>query len=173
MTQVRISDIPAEGLQVQCTEDPVELEVTGPGAGFGEPIAVDVRLVKAGQAVMVTGRLAVPVVFECARCLKEFPETLDIPVQSQFLPPPQSLPPGEHRMPTEEAEDYYYREDLIVLDDLVRQELFLALPSNPQCRPDCRGLCAQCGQDLNAGSCACPLDRDLRLATLQRFFHKT
>lgn len=173
MTQVRISDIPAEGLQVQCPEDPIELEVTAQGTRFLEPVAVDVWLAKAGQAITATGQIAARVAFECVRCLREFPATLDIPVQAQFLPPPPALTPGEHRMPTEEAEDYYYRDGLIVLDDLVRQELLLALPFSPQCRTDCRGLCVQCGQDLNVGLCACPPPRDPRLVGLQNYMKKT
>jgi uncharacterized protein len=173
MTQVRISDIPAEGLQVQCTEDPAELEVTAPGTRFLEAVAVDVWLAKAGNAITATGQIAAPVAFECARCLREFPSMLDIPIQAQFLPPPPPLTPGEHRMPTEEAENYYYRDEALVLDDLVRQEILLAVPINPQCRTDCRGLCVQCGQDLNVGTCACPPPRDPRLVALQNFLKKT
>lgn len=172
MTQVCISDIPAEGLQVQCDENPVELDVTAPGVRFVEPVVVDVWLAKAGQAVTVTGRIAAPVAFECVRCLREFPTMLEIPVHAQFLPPPPVLTPGEHRMPVEEAEEYYYHDDTVVLDDLVRQELLLAMPFNPQCRSDCRGLCVQCGQDLNVGSCGCPPLPDPRLAVLQKYLKK-
>lgn len=173
MTQVRISDIPAEGLQVQCAEDPVTLDVTAVGTRFIEPIVVDVWLAKAGHAITVTGQLTSPVAFECVRCLREFPSVLEVPVEAQFLPPPPALTPGEHRMPVEEAEEYYYRDDIVVLDDLVRQEMLLAMPFNPQCRSDCQGLCVQCGQDLNAGPCACaPPPRDPRLAVLQKYLKK-
>jgi len=79
------------------------------------------------------------------------------------------LPPGEYRMPPEEAEDYHYQDDVVVLDDLVRQEVILAVPFSPQCRVDCRGLCPQCGQDLNVGTCACAPPPDTRWAVLREY----
>lgn len=171
MDRVQVSEIPEEGLSLSVKEDPAALDLAVPGVRFLEPMAVDLFLVKAEQAVLATGRIAVPVAFECVRCLREFPAALDIPVSTQFVPPP-SVPLGEHPMPSDEAEDYYYRDDGIVLDDLIRQEVLLAVPFNPQCRDDCRGLCAQCGQDLNKGACACAPPPDPRWAVLRQQLKK-
>lgn len=167
MDRVQVSEIPEEGLSLSVKEDPAALDLVVPGVRFLEPVAVDIFLVEAEQAVLATGRITVPVAFECVRCLREFPAALDIPISTQFVPPP-SLPLGEHPMPSDKAEDYYYRDDGIVLDDLVRQEVLLAVPFNPQCRDDCRGLCAQCGQDLNKGACACAPPPDPRWAVLRQ-----
>src|SRR5207244_826969 len=97
-------------------------------------------------AVSVTGRLALSVMFECVDCLREFLASFEIPVEAQYLPGSPSLVAGEHVMPVEEAENYYYRDDVIDLDELVREEVLLAMPYNPLCKPDCRGLCPQCHQ---------------------------
>ncbi len=172
MKQVCVSDIPAEGLQLAFTEDPAELDVTVRGTRFLQPISVEVLLAKAESAITATGRIAVPVAHECVRCLREFPAPLDIPVDAQFLPTPPTFAAGEHRMPREEAEHYYYRNDVVVLDDLVRQEVLLAVPFSPQCRAECRGLCGQCGQDLNAGACTCAPPPDPRLAVLREYLKK-
>jgi len=171
MAEVKVSEIPEEGLSLSVEEDPAALDLTVTGVRFLEPIAVEVFLVKAEQAVMATGRIVAPVAFECVRCLREFPVSLDIPISTQFVPPPP-VPSGEHPMPSEEAEDYYYRDDVIVLDDLARQEVLLAVPFSPQCRADCRGLCAQCGQDLNRGKCACAPPPDPRWKALREHLKK-
>ena len=168
MDRVQVSEIPEEGLSLSVKEDPAALDLTITGVRFLEPISVDVFLVKAEKAVMTTGRITVPVAFECVRCLREFPSSLDIPLSTQFVPAPPQLPSGEHPMPSEQAEDYYYRDDVIVLNDLVRQEVLLAVPFSPQCRADCRGLCSQCGQDLNRGECACAPPPDPRWAVLRQ-----
>jgi len=167
MAQVQVSEIPDEGLSLSFQAAPAELELTAPGVRFLEPVSVDMALVKTAKAVRTTGRIRVPVIFECVRCLREVPSSLDIPVSTQFLetPPPWSL--GEHPMPSEQAEDYYYRDDVLVLDDLVRQEVLLAVPFSPQCKVECRGLCSQCGQDLNMGTCACAPPPDPRWAVLR------
>jgi len=169
MTQIPISEIPEEGLPLSYSEDPAELELAVTGVRFLQPIAVDLVLVKAARVISATGRIKASVTCECVRCLSPFLVPLDIPIAAQFrlaLPP---LPPGEYRMPPAEAEDYYYQDDVVVLDDLVRQEVILAVPFSPQCRADCRGLCPQCGQDRNVGACACAPPPDPRWAVLREY----
>lgn len=172
MTQVDVTHIPEEGLRVSIAEDADELDLSAPGTRFRERVSGELHLAKAGEAIRTTGRLAVPVTFECTRCLRPFHATLDIPVSAQFLPVAPPAAPGEHQMPAEEAEDYYYGDHVVVLDDLVRQEVLLAIPFSPQCRTDCRGLCGQCGQDLNVETCECTPPPDPRLAVLREFLRK-
>ncbi len=169
MTQIPIAEIPDEGLPLSYSEDPAELDLAVSGVRFLQPIAVDLILVKAAQAISATGRIKTSVTCECVRCLSRLLVPLDIPVATQFLPALPPLPPGEYQMPSEAAEDYYYQDDVVVLDDLVRQEVILAVPFRPQCRADCRGLCPQCGQDLNVGTCACALPPDPRWAALREY----
>ncbi len=169
MTQIPIAEIPDEGLPLSYSEDPAELDLAVSGVRFLQPIAVDLILVKAAQAISATGRIKTSVTCECVRCLSRLLVPLDIPVATQFLPVLPPLPPGEYQMPSEVAEDYYYQGDVVVLDDLVRQEVILAVPFRPQCRADCRGLCPQCGQDLNVGTCACAPPPDPRWAVLREY----
>jgi len=169
MTQIPIAEFPEEGLSLSYSEDPAELDLAVSGVRFPQPIAVDLVLVKAAQVISATGRIEASVMCECVRCLSPFLVRLDIPVATQFVPARSLLPPGEYRMPPEEAEDYYYQDDVVVLDDLVRQEVILAVPFSPQCRADCRGLCPQCGQDLNVGTCACAPPPDPRWAALREY----
>jgi len=42
----------------------------------------------------------------------------------------------------------------------MREQCYLSLPMKPLCRPDCRGLCPQCGTNLNRGACACRREWD-------------
>jgi uncharacterized protein len=168
MTEVAVAEIPEEGLTLSFHEEPAALDLSVAGARFIHPVEADVTLQKTGDAVLVTGRLALPIMFECVSCLREFVAPFEIPVEAQYVPGDPSLQSGEHVMPVEEAENYYYRDDVIALDDLVRQEVLLALPYKPLCTPDCRGLCAQCGQDLNISTCACAPPPDPRLAALRQ-----
>jgi uncharacterized protein len=167
-----VSKIPAQGIQLSFSEAPSELELAAAGAQFHEPIAVDVMLRKIGDSVSVTGEISARVMFECVRCLREFLSSLRISVDAQFFPGPVAVAAGEHVMPADEAENYYYGQDVLILDDLVRQELLLAIPFNPQCKPDCRGLCSQCGQDLNLGACQCRLPASSQLSALRHSYKK-
>jgi uncharacterized protein len=52
---------------------------------------------------------------------------------------------------------------------LLWEEFSLALPVKPLCRPDCKGLCPECGKNLNEGACGCSPDTgDPRLAALRQ-----
>jgi uncharacterized protein len=64
----------------------------------------------------------------------------------------------------------YYREDEIDLDPIVLEQIVLQIPIKPLCREACKGLCPQCGADLNVESCECRVDSgDLRFAVLKNF----
>ncbi|MFW5872616.1 MAG: YceD family protein, partial [bacterium] len=54
---------------------------------------------------------------------------------------------------------------------ILKSNIFLDLPIKPLCSEDCKGLCPQCGQNLNKGDCNCERDIiDPRLAKLEKFF---
>ena len=75
---------------------------------------------------------------------------------------------GEREVEEEDLETSYYRDDQIDLNELLREQFYLALPMKPLCREDCTGLCPQCGTNLNTGTCACaPQWEDPRLAPLR------
>jgi uncharacterized protein len=172
MTEVIVSDIPPEGRELIFAEDAQALDLSADGARFIQPITAELLLQKTGDAVRVTGHLALSVMFECVGCLREYMASFDIPVDAQCLPGTPSTLAGEHPMPPQEAENYYYRDNTILLDELVREEVLLAIPYKPLCKSDCRGLCAQCGQDLNIETCGCAPPPDPRLAALREYFNK-
>jgi uncharacterized protein len=71
-------------------------------------------------------------------------------------------------MQEEDVDTSYYRDDQIDLNELLREQFYLALPMKPLCAEGCKGLCPQCGTNLNAGSCTCTVVwEDPRLAALK------
>ena len=61
----------------------------------------------------------------------------------------------------------YYKDDKIFIDDIIKEQMLLVLPIKQLCKDDCKGLCAECGQDKNTGSCECKHEHvDPRLAKL-------
>ena len=61
----------------------------------------------------------------------------------------------EREVEDEDLETSYYRDDQIDLNELLREQFYLALPMKPLCREDCTGLCPQCGTNLNTGRVHC------------------
>jgi uncharacterized protein len=110
---------------------------------------LDLRLEAVSEGVLVTGTVSAPVQGECGRCLDPVDDTLVVDVCELFAYP-DSLTTDT----TEEDEVHRVLDDLIDLEPVVRDDVVLALPRTALCRPDCAGLCSECGQrldDLPAG----------------------
>jgi uncharacterized protein len=86
---------------------------------------------------------------ECGRCLREFALGWDVPVDVMVLRDVDSE--------EEEGETLLIlqRNGVVDLREALRECCVLAYPQSPVCRDDCRGLCPQCGCDLNETTCAC------------------
>jgi uncharacterized protein len=156
--QIHRSEIPQKGLDLDYEADPATLDLKGSGAEFLGTVQVRARLDSTDHSVYVLGEVQALAKLQCVRCL----EGLSYPVHSSFemtVVPEESKTgglPGEwHELDEKELEEYLYSGDIIDLTDVVREHLFLSLPTYPLCRPDCRGLCPQCGADLNRMSCRC------------------
>jgi uncharacterized protein len=108
------------------------------------------------QDIRVVGDLATSVESDCARCLE--PVTREVKRNYELLYRPQGTDAGraEISVTDAEAEIGYYLGEGIELNDILREQILLAVPMKVVCREDCKGLCPQCGQNLNQGECKCP-----------------
>ena len=91
----------------------------------------------------------------CARCIEPVPEQLAGSFDLIFRPEDVDADQGERSISEEETEIGYYAESGLVLEDVVREQVLLSLPSRTLCGPECQGLCQHCGQNLNLGACHC------------------
>lgn len=91
----------------------------------------------------------------CSRCLEPYPVPVDAAFDLRYLPHAANTGEGEREVEEDDLSTAFYRDEVIDLGELVREQFYLALPMKPLCREDCRGLCPQCGTNLNRNSCAC------------------
>ena len=104
----------------------------------------------------------------CSRCLEPFRLPVDAAFDIRYLPASEASTDPEREVEEEDLETSYYSDDQIDLNQLLREQFYLALPMKPLCREDCKGLCSQCGTNLNTGTCTCaPAWDDPRLAGLK------
>lgn len=129
------------------------------------PLQGEITATRTTEGIYIQGRLASSMSLECVRCLEEAIVPIEIALDELFYYPPQIAPPGEHRV----GED-----GMIDLAPLVRELSLLSLPIKALCRPDCQGLCQECGANLNEGDCGCAdAAIDPRLSTLQALLNTT
>jgi uncharacterized protein len=91
----------------------------------------------------------------CARCVEPVPVPLAGSFDLIFRPHDADAEMGERAITVDETEIGYYEESGLLLEDVVREQVLLSLPSRTLCKEDCKGLCPSCGQNLNNASCNC------------------
>ena len=111
------------------------------GVPQGSPVQLDLRLESVVEGVLVTGIATVALRGECVRCLGGMAAEQQVDVQELYVYPGSDA--------TEE-EASRLEGDLLDLEPLLRDDVVLDLPFQPLCREECRGLCAECGANLNS-----------------------
>ena len=134
------------------------------------PVHLVMDVHKDGEAYRASGRVSTTLELECGRCLEPFTVPVDSAFELRYVPEPVAHVDGEAER--EVAEDdlatSYYKEDAIDLGELMHEQFVLALPMKPLCSEACKGLCAQCGTNLNLATCDCRATwTDSRLAALE------
>ena len=102
----------------------------------------------------------------CVRCLKESDCPLDLDFEEEYIPVIDATT-GE-RLHCNDSEDQFSigTDFLLDLREGLRQYVVISEPAKPLCRPDCAGLCANCGADLNCAPCDCTMEMDERWGAL-------
>ena len=166
--KIAIDDIKATPKELRYTEDVADLnaQLARGVRDYRLPRGFDVEAEyhRSGLDVFFRGDLHGEVVGTCARCLEEYSFGLDHPFV--FLLSPRAAAgtdPADSK--TDDLAQSYYEGDEIDVTPLVYEQAMLALPTRPLCAESCRGLCPQCGANLNVAPCSCPAPTpDSRLA---------
>jgi uncharacterized protein len=127
---------------------------------------------KDGQKVRLQGKLTATLEVACSRCLEPLNVPIDLALDLLFLPATPAAGTAHGRAVAHGKDDEddgdpvadddlgvsYYKDDVLDLGDIVREQFYLVLPMKPLCRNDCRGLCPVCGINRNRETCTCRAD---------------
>lgn len=144
-------------LPVEFSMDLSELEFLGVKP-LKTPVAINGKIVS--RAGIVESQLNCKVEYAgfCDRCLKETVVSYNVPIVRTIVT----------NLENEENDDITVVTDMqLDLEDFCYPDIVMSLPTKVLCRDDCRGLCPDCGKDLNVDSCNCTnTEIDPRLAAL-------
>ncbi len=119
------------------------------------PVEFSADARKDEHKVRLTGRVKATLECVCSRCLEPFTVPVDAGFDLLFLPVSANTGDAEQEVGDEDLGVSYYRDDVIDLGALIREQFYLALPMKPLCREDCQGLCPVCGANHNRETCSC------------------
>ena len=120
-----------------------------------EPVSVEGRLRRKSEEVELRGKLRAKIAVPCGRCLKSVELPIDVEFAERFTPAVSWKDQEQHELSENDLNLAVFDGEAIELDDLVREEIVLALPGHVLCDEACKGLCPICGAGLNAGDCDC------------------
>ena len=150
--KIPLEEIPPEGLHLEFEEGG---ELLKDCLRLSRPLSARVFLKKRGIDVKAKGRVETTVVLQCDRCLEEFLLEVREDFEVEFRPQASMSLREETRLSPEDLEVIFYEGELIPVDELVREQVILAIPYKKLCRNECLGLCPFCGKNLNRGPCGC------------------
>lgn len=134
------------------------------------PVALAFDVHKDENRFRLDGTVRTELELACSRCLEPFHVPVDVQFDLRYLPQSEEPVGGDRYRADEDIDASYYLDDAISLSDLLQEQFYLAIPMKPLCRKGCRGLCSQCGTNLNDGACTCAAAwEDPRLAPLRGF----
>jgi uncharacterized protein len=132
-------------------------------------VGINLVVERRGFDVRVRGTLKAQAELTCSRCLD--PANVSIASDFDQLYESNAIHPlsGEIALQEKDTDIGFFSGDTIEINDIIREQILLALPMKPICREGCRGLCPHCGRNMNAEACDCEmLFSDPRLAELSK-----
>jgi len=138
-----------------------DLQVVGALSGHA-------RMRRTNQGLLIDGWVDLTLELSCMRCLKSFEQPMHATFAEQFYPTVDVL--TGLPTPAFDEDEIFPIDDhhQVDLSEAVRQTVLIALPMAPICQQDCKGLCSQCGHDLNSGPCDCQPETDVRWGALEQ-----
>lgn len=175
----RIDAIKDDGLILESAipwdDLPMLVEIASSGdCEFLAPVTLRARAQLVGELVEINGTLATRAQFQCGGCLQDYQEDLVSRFDLTFareLPVVEDDESGEEvELTSDDLGITLFHGDEIDLAESIQEQVAMSLPVRRRCQSDCKGLCSNCGADLNAGDCGCPRTNvSLKFAVLKDF----
>jgi uncharacterized protein len=160
--RINVADIPEEGtildIKASSQDFPELKQLAADGeCRFKGDIVAQLKIRKVAGIAQVEGRIETKTILTCSRCLAEYGAPVVHHFAVDFTPelPEPDAARGEIALSAEDIGLIYYKGETIDFHDAIQEQVILSLPLRPLCREDCRGLCHNCGENLNESKCRC------------------
>jgi uncharacterized protein len=133
--KIEVAKVKENPIVLQETVEASSWDMDSSDVQFTGTIALECAFTRITKEILVDTVIKVNRVITCSRCLESVEQT----DQQRFQLTYNSAALGEN----------------LEVDKDVREQVLLNFPMKVLCRPDCKGLCARCGNNLNTGKCTC------------------
>ena len=164
-----VKDLAVRKLRIRKTYRPGSIDYHSAEIKQVQPLEVTATAELVNGQIHVFGELETRIELACARCLEPVIEELSRAFDLFYSPVPRGGRPEEERLKEDDSEIGFFEGEGLFLADVLKEQVLLALPLKVICQSDCRGLCPNCGANLNHEECRCETHAtDPRMAPLAR-----
>ena len=160
----KIIDCPGQSVSFSTSVDLSDLQC-GTCEPVRDPVMASGIVRNTAGVLMMKGSIQTRLYGVCDRCASEFERDIEFPIDVVLVT----------ELANEDNEDewvFHLEGDSANLEEIVRTVFVLNMDSKLLCEPDCKGLCCQCGKNLNEGPCNCQKELDPRFAALRQLLEK-
>jgi uncharacterized protein len=171
---IEIEDLNPDPLHVHHVFPVGEIQFAHMDAVLKGPVTTDFVLNHKGSDLYIKGSLSTLMKLRCSRCAKEIVKDLSAAFDLSYLPQPEwPAQDIEVEIKYEDMDVAFYDGMTFDVNLMILEQIELSMPMKIICKEDCKGLCFQCGTDLNEGTCACSREElDARMGALLEFRKK-
>ena len=147
---------------------PDELNPVDERVKLAAPASVHGKIRLAGNEVFVNGHVDTRAQIECDRCLKPIELPVNADFELEYITGSEYESTAVAELTEAEMSVSVFDGEAIDVDEIVKEQILLAVPTRMLCQEDCKGICPQCGTDRNTGECSCVTEEiDPRWAALK------
>jgi len=166
---LNVKELAVRKLRIDKSYPPGTLDFHSQEVEQVEPLEVRATAELLDGQIRIQGNLRTRLELVCARCLESISEEISKDFDLSYRPLSAIAREEEVKLKADETEIAFYQGDGLFLADVLAEQVNLMIPMKVICRSDCRGLCPQCGANLNAEECRCEArSADPRMARLGR-----
>jgi uncharacterized protein len=138
---------------------------------FVDPVFLSINVIKNENEYIVNGVIKTIVKLRCSRCLEYFKFKIETDFTESFIN--EFFVNNNNEDLKEDDYLHLFSGNLIHLDNFVKQNIIFSIPVKKVCNDNCKGLCPNCGTNLNIKKCRCEIDNlDPRLAIIKDYYKK-
>jgi uncharacterized protein len=154
MMRIEVERMNERGEDFEKVYSPEEFSLEDDDARIAKGVRVSGHASRRRDEVTLRGSIDTAVELRCDRCLAPVAQPVKIDFKAELGANDPDAPEttGLH---DDDMDFSIYEGEAINLDEIIREQILLALPARQLCSEDCKGLCATCGANLNEQTCGC------------------
>jgi uncharacterized protein len=154
---VDLKDLGQDKIELRDSFKPGFIDFDADSVRQAGPIEWTASVERAGLEIRIAGTLKTVMEQACSRCLETARYDVAKPFDLYFRQRDEFMfdEDDEIELTDKDTRTAFFTGTQLAIGDILREQVLLGLPMKPLCRPDCKGLCPQCGTNLNLNSCDC------------------